>query len=63
MTRLEDAVIPLLDKHADEAMGYLKLNKGTDENTDLYTRTVIWNQMSALLSEFSALAAALKETP
>lgn len=47
--------IPLLDKHADKAMGYLRENRrsGTDD-TDDDTRTVIWNQMSALLSDWRA---------
>lgn len=46
-----DALVALLDKHADKALEYLKMNRGTEEATDLDTRTVIWNQMSALLGE------------
>ena len=49
-----DEIIALLDKHTDKACGYLRDN---GEDPDLDTRTVIWNQMSALLAEWQRLAA------
>jgi hypothetical protein len=50
-----DATITLLNRHADKALEYLKMNGDDplvgDEDADSDTRAVIWNQMSALLSE------------
>jgi len=49
------ATIDLLNRHADKALAYLKMNGDDplvgDEDADSDTRAVIWNQMSALLSD------------
>ena len=62
-TTTSDETINLLDKHADKAMEYLKMNRGTEDETDADTRTLIWNQMSALLSDLRRVPAPPQPAP
>ncbi len=50
-----EEVMALLDKHAEKAKDHIDLNlrNGYNDRDDM--RVIIWNQMSALLSEFSTL--------
>jgi hypothetical protein len=61
LAKLADVLIPLLDKHADKSIKYLRMNQALIDEKD--TRALIWNQMSALLSDFQRhITALLKES-